>query len=438
MALNGLGTKRKAPADSIAREVPSNKRSRHSPSEDADNAKRHCSEAGTMPHRSEWHAVNTRGGYKYKDAKEQDAEAKASLIDKGLVAKIEDQAEDSEDFDSLDKDSGSNEQGDEEKENGNDKPYDADAVPMRTSLSTRVKQFASGLENNQTSERSDDSEEDESEEDESEEDESEEDESEEESEEESISSSDEDYWSDIRALRAHRERKWQRERDRCVAELEARTSKVQKETEEAVAELSTSQGTRPIAAPLDDTGINGQWRLFNKCFLAYEFHNHRLHISKSTPEKPAHRLTDDQETQGIEFELIIESMFPKLDLRANLLLPIDAHLPDFASSKKIRWPGTYFDDCEMLLPAEHDSAYERFFVDMVFLGNGYLKLYLPAFLFETSSAPNSPGQLLGPGEDTSVIEFVGRKDLPRHLEPRLKTPPSPKGSYGGWLAGYNS
>ena len=304
-----------------------------------------------MPHRSEWHAVNTRGGYKYKDAKEQDAEAKASLIDKGLVAKIEDQAEDSEDIYSLDEDSGSNEQGDEEKENGNDKPYDADAVPMRTSLSTRVKQFASGLENNQTSERSNDSEEDDSEDDASEE----------ESEEESISSSDEDYWSDIRALRAYRERKWQRERDRCVAELEARTSEVQQETEEAVAELSTS-------------------------------------------------------------------MFPKLDLRANLLLPIDAHLPDFASSKKIRWPGTYFDDCEMLLPAEHDSAYERFFVDMVFLGNGYLKLYLPAFLFETSSAPNSPGQLLGPGEDISVVKFVGRKDLPRHLEPRLKTPPSPKES----------
>lgn len=194
----------------------------------------------------------------------------------------------------------------------------------------------------------------------------------------------------------------------------------------------------PIAAPPDDTSIDGQWRLYNKDSLADEVHDHWLDLRKSTPERPAYRLADDQETQGIEFELFIESRFPKVGFLANVLVPVDAHFPDSASPKKVRISGKTLHECGLMSHTKHDVAQDRLFVDMVFVGDGYLKLDLPTFLFETSSMPNPPGQLFGSGDNTSAIEFVGRKDLPRHSKPKPRKPPSPIALWLRFLNVYQS
>ena len=291
MALDVLGTKRQAPADGTVnaeRKVPSNKRSRHSPSEHAENAKRHCSGTRRTLYCPEPLLANAREGRQYKRAKEPDAEAKAPLLDSRLATEIEDEEDESEDDDSADSDSGFDDEEDE-KEDGDDEPYKADAVPEWTFVNAGVKQFASDLEENQISEQSDGFEEEELED---------------ELEEESISSVSDDYEYDNAGLAAHYERQSQREHDRLVAKMEARIFEVQKGAEEAAAELSESEVGRPIAAPPDDTGINGQWRLYNEDFLADDAHDHRLYLRTSTPEKPVYD-SNWNDAQGIAFEILI-------------------------------------------------------------------------------------------------------------------------------------
>ena len=427
MTLGNPGTKRKAPADGIAnpeQKVPSNKRSRHLPSDHAENAKRQCSGTRRTPYCPEPLVADVRGGHQSNGAKEPDAKKKAPLLDKGSVAAVDDEEEESEDDGSADSGSRFDDEEDEQKD-GEYEPYETDAVPKRTSLTAGVGQAASGLEGNQTSEQNDDAEEDESEE---------------EPEEESITSSDEDYWSDIPALEAHRERQWERERHRLVAELEACICKLHKGAEEAAAELSTSQGTRPIAAPPDDTGISGRWILYNQDYLAHRYHNHRLYLRTSTPEKPVYD-SNWTDGHGIAFEITIESGFPDVKFSCEGLLPLTTSFPDSATLEPVRIVGKDALETGTASIGNQEVAIEHFFMDIVFLGEGYLKLYLPVDFLKNSEMRKQSIEATGPddgiGED-SMVEFIGSKELPRHLRPRPKTPPSPKESYGGWLAGYNS
>lgn len=199
------------------RNKPSNKRSRRSPSEHAENARRHCSGRRRTPYCPEPVVANAREGRQYKWATEPDAEAKAPLLDIRSAAKIEDLEDESEDDDSLDGNLGFD---DEEEEDGDDELYKANVVPQWAFLNAGVKHFASALENSQTSEQSDGCEEDESEE---------------YSEEETVSSVSDDYGSDVQGLMTHRERRSQHWHERFVAEAHAHIAEVQKWVTKAVA-----------------------------------------------------------------------------------------------------------------------------------------------------------------------------------------------------------
>ena len=116
--------------------------------------------------------------------------------------------------------------------------------------------------------------------------------------------------------------------------------------------------------------------------------------------------------KGIDFELLIQNSPRDFDAQIDGVLPLDSILPSHASPEPFRLHGHDFIDF-----VGSQALKERFLVDIVFLGDGYLKFYLPAFLLVTNSMPNPPGQASAFG-NSSMVEFVGIKNLPRHLRPK--------------------
>ena len=368
--------------------------------------------------------ANAREGCQYKGRKEPDAEAKVPLLDSRPAAEIEDEEPESEDDDSVDGESEIDEEEEEEEQDGDDEPHKADVVPEWKLLNAGVKQFARGLEDSQISEQSDGYEEEELE------DESEEEELEDESEEESLSLASEDYEYDIALLTAHYQRKSQREHDRFVAQMEAHISKVQKGADEAVAGFSKSKLDRPIASPPDDTGIDGQWLLYNEGFLPDEDTDHRLDLRKSTPEEPVYD-SNWNHAQGIAFDIFIQSACPDVEFSCEGILPLKTNFPESATLEPFRLIGKNAIEAGTAWIGDRKVENEHIFMDIVFLGDGCLKLYLPVDFLKNAEMRKQSSSDNSTGED-SMVEFIGRKDLSFHLGPRPKTPPSPKES-SSWL-----
>ena len=138
--------------------------------------------------------------------------------------------------------------------------------------------------------------------------------------------------------------------------------------------------------------------------------------------------------EGVSSEFLIYD-FPDSDFSCRGILPWTTTVPNYATQDHVRLP-------------LHDNAYscsnaamkDEIFGDVIFLGNGLLKLFLPTACLDIAYNRRHSGNTMPCGKgngDNSIMEFIGKKDLPLHLRPKFKKPPSPRESFAGWLRGYN-
>ena len=257
-------------------------------------------------------------------------------------------------------------------------------------------------------------------------DEEEKDEIDDESQEESISSASVDYESDRPGLMAHRERRSERSYDRFVAEKCAMIEKLRRKVDWAATRLSESNEPCPIAAPPDDAGVFGRWGLYSPRYLGDEYHDHRLWLGKGAPGKPVYDDNGDS-VEGISFEILIEDDGPGY-FQCEGVMPFSTYVPNHATLEPFLIP------LAEVAGASCAVLHTQAFADVVFLGDGYVKLCLPIAFLESRLRNGS--RLAFDARDEKV-EFIGRKVVPRHLQSKQKTPPSPREPFAGWLAGYD-
>ena len=130
---------------------------------------------------------------------------------------------------------------------------------------------------------------------------------------------------------AHRERRSERSYERFIAEKYSIIAELQKGVDGATKILSIINKPRPIAAPPDNDGIVGRWRLYSPRYLGNENYDHRLWLQRNFPGKPVYN-DNGNSVEGILFEIMIWYCANK-DFQCKGILPLSIDIPNYTTQE---------------------------------------------------------------------------------------------------------